>query len=182
MAISDLHIPTLETERLILRAHRESDFENMLAAWQDPAVVLHLHGQPMSREDAWGRFLKNFGMWALRGHGLWAVEEKASGAYAGTLGTFVVKRDMIPRVDDMPEAGWTLASQFHGQGYATEAMQAGLAWTDEKLSNPAMFCIVAETNYASLRVAEKCGFRPWHQTVYEGAITLVLKRPPRGQG
>lgn len=173
----DLAIPTIETERLILRAHREADFEPLLAMWQDPVVRKFFHGGPMTREEAWGRFLRGFGMWAFRGYGLFAVEEKASGAYAGLVGAFEARREMDPRLDDMPEVGWTLAAAYHGKGYATEAVRAALAWTDQTLGYPEMFCIVAPTNYASIRVAGKCGFRAWYDTVYDNLPTLVMKRP-----
>lgn len=181
MPIADLAIPTLETERLILRAHRGADFEAMLAIWQDPEVRRHFHGGPMSREEAWGRFLRGFGMWAVKGYGLFAIEEKGTGDYVGMIGTFEVKREMTPRIEDMPEAGWTLAARFHGRGYATEAAKVALAWTDAKLGNPAMFCIMAPANTASLRVAEKCGFKRWYETTYRDDPTLVMQRPPGGK-
>jgi RimJ/RimL family protein N-acetyltransferase len=171
-----LDIPTLATERLILRGHREADFEAVLAMWQDPVVGRHFHGRSATREDCWGRFLRGFGHWALRGYGLFAVEEKASGAYVGMVGAFEVCREMAPRRDDMPEVGWTLGSPFHGKGYATEAVRAALAWTDFKLDYREMFCIVAPANRGSIRVAEKCGFAPWYDTVYADAPTLVMKR------
>jgi len=180
MAISDLNIPVLETPRLILRGHRREDFDSMVPIWQDPAVVKHFHGRAMTREDIWGRFLRGFGMWVVNGYGLWAVEDKATGAYAGTVGAFEVKREMTPSVEDMPEAGWTFAARFHGKGYATEAMQAALKWTDTALKHPAIFCIVAPENTPSLRVAEKCGFKPWYETTYQEHPTLVFQRPPGG--
>lgn len=176
MAISDLFIPVIETPRLILRGHRLEDFPVMVAIWQDPIVVRHFHGEPLSREDIWSRFLRGFGMWLVSGYGLWAVEEKATGAYVGTVGIFEVKRDMKPPIDDMPEAGWTFASRVHGKGYATEAMMAALAWTDAKLGNPRMFCIVAPENAASIRVAEKCGFTPAGETTYKDERTLLFLR------
>lgn len=180
MAISDLFIPTLETPRLILRGHRREDFDAMVQIWQDPIVVRHFHGEPLSREDIWSRFLRGFGMWLVSGYGLWAVEEKSSGAYAGTVGIFDVKRDMDPPIDDMPEAGWTFASRYHGKGYATEAVTAALAWTDAKL--PRTFCIIAPQNLPSIRVAEKCGFKPAGKTTYKDEPTLVfLRQTPSGR-
>jgi RimJ/RimL family protein N-acetyltransferase len=176
MSIAALNIPVLETERLILRGHREADFEDMLVIWQDPIVVKHFHGEKMTREDMWSRFLKGFGMWAVKGYGMWAVVDKQTGAYAGTVGTFEVKRDMTPRLEDLPEAGWTIAPRFHGRGYATEAMRAALAWTDVRLGHPAMFCIVVPANGASIRVAEKCGFKRWYETTYQDDPTIVLRR------
>ena len=176
MSLSDLAIPLLETPRLILRGHRREDFEAMVAIWQDPAVSRHFHGVSLAREDIWGRLLRGFGMWALNGYGLWAVEDKATGDYAGAVGCFELKRDMVPSIVCMPEAGWTLGARFHGRGFATEAMLAALAWTDIKLQGAPICCIVATNNAPSLRVAEKCGFRPWYETTYRGDVTQVFKR------
>jgi hypothetical protein len=53
---------------------------------------------------------------------------------------------------------------------------------DKKFANPAMFCIVMPANVPSIRVAEKCGFRHWYETIYEGEPTLVFRRPPGGKG
>lgn len=174
----DLRIPKLETPRLVLRGHRLADFPVMVDIWTDPVVQRHFHGQKLDREEIWGKLLRQFGMWAAMGYGMFAVEEKSSGDYVGMVGTFEVRRDIDLKVDGIPEAGWTLAPKVHGKGYATEAMQAVLAWTDEKLGFPPMFCIVAPANQASVRVAEKCGFKRWAETIYKGEPTLALLREP----
>jgi RimJ/RimL family protein N-acetyltransferase len=41
-----------------------------------------------------------------------------------------------------------------------------------------MACIIAPENIASLRVAEKSGFRTAHRTTYRGEPTLMLYRDP----
>lgn len=178
MPISDLSIPVLETERLILRGHRLQDFDAMVAIWTDPVVTKFFHGAALTREDIWSRFLRGFGQWLVMGYGLWAVEEKATGAYVGTTGTMEVKRQMDPPMDGTPEAGWTFAARAHGRGYATEATRAALAWMDAGFSRPRMFCIIDPENASSIRVAEKCGFRLWRQTTYKEAATLIFLRQP----
>jgi len=177
MSFTALSVPILETERLLLRGHRIEDFAAMVALYSDPLVTHHFHGRAMTREDVWSRLLRHAGHWSTFGYGIWAVEDKETHLYAGAVGVFDVKRDIEPPLDDMPEAGWTLASRFHGKGYATEAVRAALAWTDEKLGRPKMFCIIATANLASIRVAEKCGFRYWRDTSYRNAPTLVFLRP-----
>jgi len=172
----DLNIPVLETPRLILRGHRLEDFEAMVAIWSDPVVRAHFHGRPHSREDIWAQLLRNLGMWAAVGYGLLAVEEKETGTYIGAVGAAEVKRDIDLPLDGMPEAGWTLATRVHGKGLATEATQAALAWTGAHLGHPRMFCIVTPDNFASIRVAEKCGFRPWKETTYKDERTLIFLR------
>jgi len=171
-----IDIPRIETERLILRENRREDFPAMVEIWTDPVVRKHFHGPALTREDLWSRYLRSFGMWAVTGYGTWAVEEKESGAYIGTVGLFEVMRDIDPPLENMPEAGWTLATRAHGKGYATEAAVAALAWADAKLDYPDMFALLAPANKGSIRVAEKCGFRPWYETVYQTAPTLVYRR------
>jgi RimJ/RimL family protein N-acetyltransferase len=177
----NLSIPTLTTPRLILRAHKLEDFEATVKIWSDPVVAEHIHGVPLTREDIWGRFLRQFGMWAVMGYGSFAVEEKATGDYVGTVGVFEVRREIEPNMEGTPEAGWTFAAHTHGKGYATEAARAALAWTDGKLGNPRMFCIVAPGNKASIRVAEKCGFKYWRDTMYRDDPTQMYLREPGGR-
>ncbi len=58
------------------------------------------------------------------------------------------------------EIGYGIQNDFQGQGYATEAANAAVAWG---LQQPAVTRVEAETepdNLASQRVLEKCGFRP----------------------
>ncbi|MDE2494586.1 MAG: GNAT family N-acetyltransferase [Alphaproteobacteria bacterium] len=179
---TDLNVPVLETPRLILRGHTLDDFEASTAIWSDPVVCRFFHGGPMTREDIWGRLLRTFGMWAAFGYGSWAVEEKETGDYIGRVGVAAVQRDLDPALEGMPETGWTLASRVHGRGYATEATQAALAWTDGRLGNPRMFCIIAPQNRASIRVAEKCGFRFWRETTYKAEATLILLRDSTAGG
>jgi RimJ/RimL family protein N-acetyltransferase len=178
MTTPTLDVPVLETPRLILRGHTLADFEAMVGIWTDPIVQKHFHGEPLSREEVWSKLLKQFGSWAALGYGMWAVEEKASREYVGACGVFEVKRDIGSEFEGMPEAGWALASRMHGRGYATEAMMAALDWIEAHLGDPRLFCIIAPGNTPSVRVAEKCGFKPHGETVYKDEPTLILVRDP----
>jgi len=171
-----IDIPVLETERLILRAHRLDDFEACVTIFSDPDVTRFLGGKPMTREEIWGRFLRQPGHWALLGYGIWAVEEKQTGAFIGGIGFLDAKRDMVPSLDGMPEMGWVLSPRAHGNGYATEAVRAAQAWGEAHFGKVRTVCIIAPQNRASLRVAEKCGFRAWQNTTYKDEPTIVLVR------
>lgn len=74
-----LHIPVLETERLRLREFREADLDTYAGVLGHREVMLHMGG-PVGRDDAWWSIAHLLGHWALRGYGIWAVEEKASRA------------------------------------------------------------------------------------------------------
>ena len=171
-------IPILETQRLILRGPLAEDFPAFAAMWADPEVTRYIGGAPMSEEEAWGRFLRAFGQWALMRFGYWAIVEKHSGLRIGEIGFLEGRRDIVPSMIGMPECGWSLAKSAHGKGYATEAVRAALAWGDVHFGKVRMACIIAPENSASLRVAAKTGFREVHRTSYKGAPTIMLYREP----
>ena len=171
-----LDIPVLETARLRLRGHRFADFEDVATLWGNPDVTRFIGGKPSTREEAWARLARNNGLWSLLGRGPWAVEEKDTGAYVGGVGFYDGKRDIVPSLEAMAEVGWALSPRVHGKGYATEAVRAVLAWGDAHLGEVPVVCIIDPENLASIRVAEKVGFRVWQQTTYHDHATIVFRR------
>lgn len=169
-------VPILETERLRLRAHRAADLDACAAMWADPRVTRHIGGQPFSTQNVWSKILRYAGLWTIVGFGYWLIEERSSGRFVGEAGFADFKREMTPPLDAAPEAGWALAPWAHGVGLATEAMRAIVAWGDAHLERDTV-CLVDPDNHASLRVADKCGYREALRSTYEGAPTVVLRRP-----
>jgi RimJ/RimL family protein N-acetyltransferase len=169
--------PTLETSRLILRAHTADDFAAGAAMWADPAVVRHIGGTPSTAQASWMRLLRYGGMWPLLGYGYWAVEEKASGQFIGELGFADFKREMEPSIAGIPELGWALASPFHGKGFATEGLRAALQWGDAHLNAPLTVCIINPENVASVRVAQKIGYVEKSRSSLGGQETILFERP-----
>jgi RimJ/RimL family protein N-acetyltransferase len=171
-----LEIPVLETDRLLLRGHRLDDFPASAAMWADSNVTRHIMGKPCSEEESWSRLLRYIGHWKLAGFGYWVVEEKATGHFVGEVGFADYKRDIEPSIHGMPELGWVLTSAMHGKGYATEAAGAALAWGDKHFGSSKTVCLIAPENVASLRVAEKCGYREFWRTTYKSGPTILLMR------
>jgi len=169
-------IPELHTGRLLLRGHRPDDFADCFAMWSDPAVTRFIGGRPFTEEEVWARFLRYAGHWHVLGFGFWVVEECSTGRFAGEVGFANLKRDIQPSLDEYPELGWVLASEFHGRGYATEAVSAALDWGRVNLPAKTTACIIHPANAASLRVAEKCGFRKRCDAVYKGHSTVMFTR------
>jgi len=174
-------VPRLETRRLILRAPRREDFTAVAALWADAEVTRFIHPAPLSQEEAWARFLRAFGHWELCGYGFWAVEEKASGRLIGETGFLDAHRDIRPALNGLPEVGWILARAAWGQGYATEAVGAVLAWGDAQLQVARTACIISADNRASLNVARKLGFKQPLPACYRNEPVLLLYRdtPPQ---
>jgi RimJ/RimL family protein N-acetyltransferase len=173
-------LPTIETPRLSLRALALSDFEDVAAMGADPAVMKFIGG-PQRPEEAWDRFLRAAGCWAMLGHGTFAVRERETGRFVGEVGHFNRRRQIEPSFGGAPEAGWVLAAWSHGKGYASEAVQAATAWLEGRFGPVRTVCMIDVGHAASIRVAEKCGHRRWAETVYQGKPVLLFERPPGGR-
>lgn len=172
-AFSLSDIPVIETKRTILRPHRLADFDAYAQMWADP-VVTRFIAKPRTREEGWQRFLRHAGSWSLIGYGFWAVEEKASGRFVGEAGFHDLKRDLAPSIEGLPEAGWGFAADMHGKGLASEVVGGFVKWADGRF--PRTVCIIDPNNGASLRVAEKNGYREYARTTYHGEPTIMLER------
>jgi len=144
-------IPQLQTERLVLRGLKQEDFEAYARFHEDPEVVRYLSGSPVSRSDAWRSLAVMVGHWILRGYGMWAVERKSDGVFLGRVGLW------NPEGWVGLEVGWTLAREFWGQGYATEAARAAMdfAFLTQDISR--LISVIDIGNLASQRVAARLG-------------------------
>jgi len=169
-------VPVIETERLKLRGHRREDFRDCAALWADLEVVRYIGGKPFSAEEVWARLLRYVGHWQWMGFGFWAIEEKATGAFAGELGFAEFKREIEPSIQGVPEVGWVLAPHAHGRGFATEAVRAVVEWGDKHFGSTRTVCLIHPENLRSIRVAEKCGYKEFERTTYRGQATTIFER------
>jgi RimJ/RimL family protein N-acetyltransferase len=147
---------------------REEDFEQYAAITADAEVMRYLgEGKPLSRGDAWRQMAFHVGHWHLRGYGMWAVEEAATGRLAGRIGF------LNPEGWPGFELGWTLGREFWGRGYATEGARRALAFAFEELGRDHVISLIRPDNRPSIRVAERLGERLERTTEVFGADALV---------
>jgi RimJ/RimL family protein N-acetyltransferase len=170
-------VPVLESPRLILRGHRADDLCDSLTLWSDAEVVRHIFGTPQGREEVWARVLRYIGHWAVAGYGFWHVRERATDRFVGEVGIAEFQRDLPVSFDGAPEAGWALVPSAQGKGYATEAMNAVLAWSDA--AHRRTVCIISPVNVGSVRVAAKLGFREIARTEHKTSEVIVFERLAR---
>ena len=166
--------PRLETERLILRAHRAEDFDDIHTVWTAPEVFRHITGAPSSKAECWTRLTRYAGHWLLMGYGFWAVEDRVGGAYLGEVGIMEFRRD-IKEPPETPEAGWVLRAP-RGRGLAGEAMAAVFAWADAQPRLQTTTCLIAPENKASIRVAQKLGYGAPRAVDFKGEPTVAMTR------
>jgi RimJ/RimL family protein N-acetyltransferase len=152
MADYEINVPALETERLRLRGFTEDDTEPLFAMAQDPDVVRYIGDRRSpTRQETWRAIAGYLGHWALRGHGLWAVEERASGELVGRIGI------LNPLEWPGPEVAYTLGRRWWGRGYATEGARAALDWGFANLEVDELISLIDPANAASIAVATRLG-------------------------
>ncbi|WP_046243892.1 GNAT family N-acetyltransferase [Hymenobacter terrenus] len=169
-------IPVIETSRLLLRGYRVDDYEPWIAMWQHPDYHRYLSPEPLPAEEVWKTLLRSVGHWFLMGYGFWAVEEKATGQFIGSIGFADLKRDIEPAIGDAPEIGWVLAPGTHGKGYASEAVAAAIAWGEAHFGSVRTVCIIHPENEPSLRIAAKFGYHEYTRSTYKGGPIVMLER------
>jgi RimJ/RimL family protein N-acetyltransferase len=150
--MDELTIPTLETERLRLRAFRVSDVDDYAALNADPEVTRYLGaGGPWDRGRSWRHLAFLIGHWPLAGSGMWAVEQKETGTFVGIAGF------AHPEGWAGFELAGTMAQRWWGHGYATEAGRAALAYAFTVLNKDRVISLIHPENLASIRAAERLG-------------------------
>jgi RimJ/RimL family protein N-acetyltransferase len=146
--------PVIETERLILRRWRESDIEPNTAMLADPATARFITSDGNAVTDpfvGWRNAAVMAGHWALHGFGIFVVEEKQTGRYAGRVGPW------SPAGWPGFEVGWGIARDFRGKGYAVEAARASIDWAFARFDLDRIIHCIDRENVASQAVARRLG-------------------------
>jgi RimJ/RimL family protein N-acetyltransferase len=149
-------IPTLYTERLLLRAIHPEDAEAYLEmnADREFARFLTADGGPISAEDAWRQMAMLVGHWQLRGFGMWVVAERERpDRLIGRVGPHQ------PHGWPDFEIGWAIARPYWGRGYATEAGREAVRYAFQELDRPRIVSLIHPDNLASAAVARRLGER-----------------------
>ncbi len=155
-------IPTVETERLILRAPHQDDLPAMTAFFKTERS--YMVGGPKDELGSWDSLVKRLGHWALNGYGLWHLTEKSSGAFVGWAGMI-----FAPGWDE-PELGWTLLEQAEGKGLGFEAAQAARHYAAQHQGLNGVMSYIAHANDRSRALAERLG------ATYEREAELLGKK------
>lgn len=153
----------------MLRRWRVGDAVAFAQINADPEVMRfigrgHVLGRGLS-DDLIARFERE---WDERGFGLWAVARRddARGELLGFCGLSVPS--FLPEVLPAVEVGWRFARAAWGNGYATEAARAAVAFGFAEHDVGEIIAIVDPGNERSLRVAGKLGMTPRPDRIHPG--------------
>ncbi len=167
----------IETARLILRPFALVDCEPYHRVITHPAVQLP-GSAAMTAEDAWHRVQRYAGHWALLGYGNFAIVERTGGEYVGETGIWNARRNIGHGFDDSDEAGWVIAADRQGRGYATEAARAAHEWYAGAIGAKRTVCMIDPQNGASIAIAERLGYRRYGVADYKDQRLALFERRP----
>ncbi len=142
-------IPTVETERMILRAPHPDDLPAMTEFFATERS--HMVGGPKDALESWSSLANRLGHWAIKGFGLWHLTEKAGGTFVGWAGMIDV-----PGWAE-PELGWTLMAEAEGKGLGYEAANAARAYAARHQGLNGVISYIAHANDRSRTLAERLG-------------------------
>ena len=168
--------PRLETERLVLRDLELHDLDYFRTIFRDEETTRYIGGVN-DDENLWRKMMTGKAFWPLTGTGMWAAERKDDGTTVGHLGFFDFLRPIEPSISGEPEMGWIFAPAVHGQGLASEACQAALDWFNDVFGRREIYALISPGNVASMRLAERLGFRRKPDGVYRDQPQTMWVRP-----
>ncbi len=145
-------LPTLETERIILRPFKQTDLMDMFEYCRDPrvgpAAGWRTHG---SLEETRG-ILASF----MEKDEVMAIVYKPTGRVIGSLGLHM---DEKRAAKDVRMLGYVLSGAYWGMGLMPEAARAALRYAFGELQVRLVSVYHFPDNARSRRVIEKLGFR-----------------------
>ena len=155
----------LQTPRVLLRAWKESDLAPWVALNSD-AENMRYFPRTYTSEESHASFQRFRELLDSNPFGLWAAEEKSSGAFMGFVG---LAHQDLPGVSFMPcnEIGWRLDKNYWGKGYATEAAKTVLEFGLKELNLPIIYSYTALQNLPSINVMRKIGLRERPELTFE---------------
>lgn len=158
--------PELTTERLVLRPFLLTDAEavSVLAGDEDIARNTLNIPYPYDREHAEEWITAHPGQFDRREAVTYAATRAMDGTLVGAVGL------LLDPVNDSAELGYWIGKEFWGNGYATEAASAVIAWAFQALDLHRIHASHFPRNPASGRVLRKLGMQ------HEGRLREHVKK------
>jgi RimJ/RimL family protein N-acetyltransferase len=148
-------LPTIETERLLLRQFTLADTDFIIELVNSPGWLQFIGDRNIKTEADAQKYLLNGPLksYELNGYGLSMVELKEDKIPVGMCG--IIKRDTL----DHPDIGFAFLPAFTGKGYAVEIAAATIQYAKEILELHPILAITVPDNHASIKLLERIGLR-----------------------
>ncbi len=144
--------PTLTTNRLLLRAWKESDYPLFAKMNADKRVMEHFPSTLSTKESS-ALATKLSEELEEKEYGLWAVEVPDITSFIGFVGLHY--QDFEGPFTPCIEIGWRLAFEHWGKGYAFEAATKVVDYAFSKLKLRELVSFTAKTNKRSQKLMQR---------------------------
>jgi len=155
----------IETDRLLLREFTEDDAPLLYELNLDPEVIRFTHDPLTNVEHAKKVLIEVIlPQYVSYDHGRWAVHVKSNLEFIGWCG--------LKYLSDTNEVdlGYRFMKRFWGNGYATEAALACIAYGFARLNLHRIVGRALPGNLTSIKVLEKCGMKYLREEVMHGYL------------
>ena len=160
----------ITTERLILRPFQNNDIASAYSLFSDPIVMQFSLNGPYSEEKS-RIFIEQCMLKSKNNEpSLLAVIDKKSNQLIGSCGFFP---QTIQGMAEL-ELGYRLLTHYWGKGFATEAAIAMKTYAFNEMNLTRLISLIETENIASIRVAEKNGFKLEKTMLYDGRISVGM--------
>jgi [ribosomal protein S5]-alanine N-acetyltransferase len=149
-----MYFPTMETDRLILRALTPDDVEFVFRHFSDPDVCRYLYdAEPFADRQEAADLIRRYRNLDTDDHCRWALVLKGTGEAIGTCGFHFWDRE-----NNCAEIGYDLRTASWGSGYMAEALRAALGNGFEVTGLNRVQAFISTDNARSLAAVERLGF------------------------
>lgn len=150
----------LHTERLILRPPALDDLPWILERMNTLAVMRYLGGSVCEPDDVARGLADDISAFANGGHRRWTIWLREENCRIGRCGLFRVRTAAAPdALRGQSEIGWTLADDYWGRGYASEAARAVLDFAFAETDCAEVFSQTSVSNGPSTRMMPRLGLK-----------------------
>lgn len=148
---------SLETARLAIRNFRSADWEalhELIGQYEASGLAVYDQPWPLSPEA-----IRQVMQWFVRGDSYLAVCLKETDRCIGLAALTPESQAEEIAAGPAFSLGYIFNFDYHGQGYATEACRAVLAYAFERLQARQIVSGTAAANLTSCRLLERLGFQ-----------------------
>jgi ribosomal-protein-alanine N-acetyltransferase len=147
-------MPSLETQRLLLRPLSSDDLDWLVTLRGDSDVMRYIGTEgALSREQTVQRLERYLQCWSEHGLGMFGIRYREADEAVGWAGL-----QPLEQTGEI-EVGYAFGKGEWGRGLATEAATAVLAWGFRERGLDRIVAVATPENAASRRVMDKLGMR-----------------------
>ncbi len=164
-------IPTLETERLVLRGPVVADQQGFVAFLMSERAKYA--GGTQDRAEAVAEFQEMVAYWNSGELGTLIMSRKTDGRAIGHVG------GLMPEGWPERELGWSIwRDEDEGKGFATEAVLAVLDYAFDQAGWDTAVSYIAPDNTRSIRMTERLGAKLDNDAEKPDGLTCLVYRHP----